>query len=51
MGVNAATTYTVTDVRSGASLGSFTGAQLAQGLTVTLPVPYSAEVLRVTPST
>jgi hypothetical protein len=39
--------YTLTDVRTGARLGTFTGAQLAAGLTVTLPAPYSAEVVSV----
>ena len=48
-GVNAATTYTVTDVRSGAVVGTYTGAQLAAGLTVSLP-PASATVLSVTPN-
>lgn len=49
-GVDATTTYTVADVRTGTVLGSFTGQQLAQGLTVTLPAPYSAQVLSVTPT-
>jgi hypothetical protein len=50
-GVDPSTTYTVTDVRTGSPLGSYTGSQLQQGLTVTLPAPYSAQVLSVTPST
>jgi hypothetical protein len=50
-GVDPATTYNVLDVRTGAALGSFTGQQLRQGLTVSLPAPYSAQVLSVTPAT
>lgn len=41
--------YTVTDVRTGAVIGTFTGAQLEHGLTLTLAQPYSAEVLAVRP--
>jgi hypothetical protein len=48
-GVNAATSYTVTNVRTGAVLGTYTGAQLTAGLPVTL-APYSAAVLSVTPA-
>jgi hypothetical protein len=50
-GVDPSTTYRVVDVRSGAAIGSFTGQQLRQGLTMTLPTPYSAAVLSVTPAT
>ena len=48
-GVNPARSYTLTDVRTSQVIGTFTGAQLAAGLTLTLPVPYSAQVLSVTP--
>jgi hypothetical protein len=48
-GVDASATYTVTDVHSGQQVGTFTGAQLAAGLTMSL-APYSARVLAVTPS-
>ena len=50
-GVDPSTTYNVVDVRTGTALGSFTGQQLRQGLTVSLPAPYSAQVLSVTPAT
>ena len=36
-GLDPAQTYTLTDVRTGASLGTRTGAQLDQGLRITLP--------------
>jgi alpha-galactosidase len=43
--------YSVTNVRTGASLGTFSGEQLStSGLPVTLAQPYSAAVLAVTPS-
>jgi hypothetical protein len=42
--------YTLTNVRTGVGLGTFTGAELESGLLLTLPAPYSAEVLAVTPS-
>jgi alpha-galactosidase len=48
-GVDPATSYTVTNVRTGAALGTFTGAQLRAGLTVRLPAQFSAAVLSVTP--
>jgi hypothetical protein len=48
-GVDPGTSYTVTNVRTGAVLGTFTGAQLAQGLTVTLQARFSAVVLQVSP--
>jgi hypothetical protein len=48
-GVDPATSYTVTDVRTGAVLGVFSGAALAKGLTVSLPAPYSARVLSIEP--
>jgi hypothetical protein len=47
-GVANATSYTVTDVRTNTVLGSYTGAQLANGLPVTLPTN-SATVLAVNP--
>jgi hypothetical protein len=37
-------------VRSGTSLGSFSGAQLLAGLSLTLPARYSAAVLAIDPS-
>ena len=49
-GLDPQTSYTLTDVRSGTSLGQFTGAQLEQGLPVTLASPYSAQVISVTPN-
>jgi hypothetical protein len=48
-GVDAATSYTVTDVRTGAVLGTYTGQQLHDGLQLSLPT-YSARVLAVTPA-
>jgi hypothetical protein len=48
-GVAAGTSYTITDVRSGTVVGTYTGAQLAAGLPVTLS-PASAGVLSVTPN-
>lgn len=47
-GVDAQRLYAVTDVRSGQQLGTYLGAQLAAGLTVTVP-PYGARVLSVQP--
>jgi hypothetical protein len=49
-GVAPATSDTITNVRTGAILGTFTGAQLRAGLTITLPAPFSATVLSVTPA-
>ncbi len=46
-GVDPGTSYTVTNVRTGAVLGTFTGQRLEQGLTVTLPAQFSAVVLSV----
>jgi hypothetical protein len=46
-GVNAAASYTITNVRTGGVLGMYTGAQLIAGLPVTL-APYTAAVLSVT---
>ena len=43
-------TYTVTDALTGAPAGSYSGAQLAAGLEVTLPQPYSAAVLEIRPA-
>ena len=48
-GVDADTVYALTDVRSGTQLGITTGAQLAAGFTVTLPTPWSAQVIAVDP--
>lgn len=48
-GVSVGTTYRLTDIRSGVSLGTFRGAQLASGLSVALP-PDSAEVLSIVPA-
>jgi hypothetical protein len=50
-GVDPSRTYNVVDVRSGSAVGSFTGAQLQRGLPLSLPAPYSAKVLAVTPAT
>ncbi|HET6815866.1 MAG TPA: alpha-galactosidase [Mycobacteriales bacterium] len=47
-GVDPARSYTVTDVRTGNLIGTFTGQQLREGLRVSLPV-CSAQVLSVTP--
>jgi hypothetical protein len=47
-GVDPATTYSVSDVRTGASLGTFTGAQLQSGLPVSLAAN-SSQVLSVAP--
>jgi hypothetical protein len=47
-GVDPATTYRLTDVRTGADLGTQTGAQLAAGMPVTL-APFAAQVIAVTP--
>jgi hypothetical protein len=49
-GVDPGTSYSVTNVRTGAVLGTFTGQQLEQGLTVTLPAQFSAVVLSVSPA-
>lgn len=49
-GLDPSTTYTLTDVRTGTVLATETGAALAAGLTLSLPQPYSAEVLSVTPA-
>jgi hypothetical protein len=43
-------TYTLTNVRTGAALGSFRGTQLERGVTVTLARPYSALVASVVPT-
>ena len=48
-GVRAGAAYMVTDVRTGTSYGTFTGAQLASGLPVSLD-PNSAVVLSVRPA-
>ena len=48
-GVDPTTNYTIPNVRTGAVLGSFTGARLRQGLPVTLPLPFSAAVQSATP--
>jgi hypothetical protein len=48
-GVAGQTSYTVTDVRSGEVVGTFSGAALRAGLPVTLP-PFSAAVYSVVPT-
>ncbi|MFL6238276.1 MAG: alpha-galactosidase [Actinomycetes bacterium] len=48
-GVSPGVTYTVADVRTGATLGSYTGSELASGMTLTLP-EFSATVLEVSPA-
>src|SRR3954453_14506330 len=45
-GVEPGATYAVTDVHTGQAVGTFTGAQLQEGVPVSLP-PYSAQVLSV----
>jgi hypothetical protein len=47
-GLSTTASYTVTDVHTGAAIGTYTGAQLSAGLPVTLPLS-SAAVLAVTP--
>jgi hypothetical protein len=42
--------YTVTDALTGTTVGRYTGTQLAAGLPVTLPQPYSAAVLEIRPT-
>ena len=49
-GLDAAASYTLTDVRTGAAVGTFSGAQLEGGLSLTLPAQYSAQVLAVSPA-
>jgi alpha-galactosidase len=49
-GLDPAAGYTLTNVHTGAVVGTFTGAALEAGLTLALPDQYSAEVLSVTPS-
>jgi hypothetical protein len=49
-GVDPNRTYDVTDARTGALFATETGAQLAAGLTVTLPEPNSAIVLQIDPA-
>jgi hypothetical protein len=49
-GLSARRSYSVTNVRTGASLGTFSGGQLStRGLDVTLANPYSAAVLEIAP--
>ena len=48
--VDPAASYTVANVRTGTVLGTFSGAQLRQGLTIALAAPFSAAVLSVTPA-
>ena len=47
-GLTPTMSYAVTDVRTGSSIGTYTGAHLAAGLPITL-APYSAAVLAVRP--
>jgi hypothetical protein len=49
-GVDPAQSYDLVDVRTGASLGAQTGAQLRQGLAVSLPSAYTSRVISITPS-
>jgi hypothetical protein len=50
-GLSSKRRYTVVDVKTGASLGTFAGEQLATtGVPVTLAAPYSAAVLAVNPA-
>lgn len=49
-GLTAGAQYTVTDVRTGRSLGTFTAASLERGLSVSLPQPYTAVVASISPS-
>jgi hypothetical protein len=50
-GLTASRNYTVTNVRTGAALGTFRGAELTtNGLQVNLPNPYSASVFSVSPA-
>jgi hypothetical protein len=48
-GLTATTSYTVTNVRTGTALGTYTGAQLTAGLPITV-APFSATVLAIDPS-
>jgi len=49
-GLTPTATYRVSNVRTHALLGTFTGAALERGLTLTLPSRYSAVVLSVAPA-
>jgi hypothetical protein len=46
-GLEPARSYTLADARSGSSLGIFTGAGLMTGLALTLPAPYTSEVISI----
>jgi hypothetical protein len=48
-GLRPTASYTVTNVRTGAVLGTFSGRRLQQGLALTLDSPYSAAVLSIDP--
>ena len=48
-GVDPGAEYSLTDVRTGASLGEATGAQLSAGFTVTLASSWMAQVISVVP--
>jgi alpha-galactosidase len=48
-GLAAGHLYALTDVRTGTSLGTHSGLELAQGLGVTLPSRFSSEVISITP--
>jgi hypothetical protein len=48
-GLSPQTSYRLTNVRTGAVIGAFSGAQLERGLRVTLPDRYSALVAAVNP--
>jgi hypothetical protein len=49
-GLDPETTYALTDVRTGASLGSASGASLLGGLPVVLPAAWTAQVIAVQPA-
>jgi hypothetical protein len=49
-GLAAGHTYTLTDVRTGAVLGTFTSAQLSGGVAVPLPSAHTAAVYRIAPA-
>ena len=50
-GLDPATTYTLTDARTGVVLGTRTGRQLARGLRISLPDQWTAKVITLTPAT
>jgi hypothetical protein len=50
-GLRPSTTYAVTNARTGAALGNFSGRQLERGLALSLSSPYSSAVLSIDPLT